>query len=277
MKLLYAIDFESWVFPQENKFLNLSVAERKKLDNEYALRSGYELLELLANKKQTLTFFVIGQIYDWYPKLISDIQSAGHEIAYHTYEHSILKDCQILEQELLKGQQFIRDFSIRGFQAPAIIFPSGGHAVLKKYGFDYSSSVYCANKKISNLDGVFEIPVSVLDYFVGQEKELRPPMPMQFSKLFQGVPFGSSYFTALLGGGLTAKLLRTMEKRGHQFANLFIHNWQIFQPRGAAFPDRKYLLSHPSYLPYTRNIKREFEYLLDNFEFCRFRDYLQNQ
>jgi peptidoglycan/xylan/chitin deacetylase (PgdA/CDA1 family) len=276
MKLLYAIDFESWVFPQEKKFLNLSVDERKNLDDEYILKSGYALLELLASKKQTLTFFVIGQIYDWYPELIHDIQDAGHEIAYHTYEHNILDNCQILEQEFSKGEQFIRDFAIKGFQAPAIIFPSGGHAVLKKYGFDYSSSVYSSNKEVSDFDGVLEIPVSVFDYSNGKEKELVPPMPMRFSKLFQGVPFGSSYFTALLGGNLTAKLLRKMEKRGYKFANLFIHNWQIFQPEKAGFPDSKYLFSHPSYLPYTKNIRKDFEYLLDNFEFYRFCDYLNN-
>lgn len=274
MKLLYAIDFESWVFPEDNKFLGLTKEERKKMDNGYVLRSGYELLKLLERKKQKLTFFIIGQIYEWYPDLIKDIFLAGHEIAYHTYQHSILKDEEVLKEELRKGKDFIESYKIKGFQAPAIIFPEGGHKLLKEYGLEYSSSVYSGNKNIFMKDGIREIPVSVYNYFDNRIDDLDLPMQMNLKSLVKGIPFGSSYFMAVLGGNNIAKIIKRMEKRNKIFVNLFIHNWQIFPPKEANFPLRRNLLKQPSYLPYTKNIRKDFEYMLDEFEFCKFSNFL---
>ncbi|OFW89158.1 MAG: hypothetical protein A3D75_01620 [Candidatus Levybacteria bacterium RIFCSPHIGHO2_02_FULL_37_18] len=275
MKLLYAIDFESWVFPETEKFLSLTSEERKKIDNEYSLKSGYQLLDLLQRKKQKLTFFVIGQIYEWYPQLIKDIASEGHEIAFHTHSHSSLKNIKILKEELEEGCKFIQEFNIKGFQAPNINFPAGGHYLLKEAGFTYSSSIYSSSKKIFEIDGVKEIPVSIFNFFGKQNENISFPTQMKFRKLLEGIPFGSSYFTALLGGKKTYKIIKKMENRGYEFVNLFIHNWQIYLPEKASFPNTIDLIKNPLYLPYTKNIKNDFEYLLDNFKFSRFSDFLK--
>jgi len=274
MKLVYCIDFESWVFPEDQKFLNLSSEERKKIDNEYVLKSGYALLDLLERKKQKLTFFVIAQIYEWYPRLIQDIARAGHEIALHTYSHKILKSNEALKEELYRSKKFVEDFKIKGFQAPAIFFPEGGYKILAEAGLQYSSSIYTYNDKIYKFDGVKEMPVTVFKYFVNKEEEIKFPMPIRLSKLVTGIPIGSSYFTAILGGKMTAKIIKKMEKREVKFVNLFIHNWQIFPPENASFPSVGYLLKKPLYLPYLKNIRKDFEYLLDNFKFEKLSEFL---
>lgn len=275
MKLLYAIDFESWVFPETERFLSLTSKERKKIDNEYSLKSGYQLLDLLERKKQKLTFFVIGQIYEWYPRLIKDIASEGHEIAFHTHSHRNLKNTDVLKKELEASHNFIKEYNIKGFQAPSINFPAGGHCLLKEAGLKYSSSIYSSSNKILEIEGIKEIPTSVFNYFGKQNENISFPMQMKFSELLKSIPFGSSYFTAILGGRTTSKIIKKMESRGYQFVNLFIHNWQIFPPEKASFPNIKDLIKNPLYLPYTKNIKGDFEYLLDNFKFSRFSDFIE--
>ena len=273
MKVLYSVDFESWAFPEVPEFLALTSEERKELDNGYTRESGYQLLELLEKKNQKITFFVVSQIYDWYPELIRDIAAAGHEIAFHNHTHKVLKNLDQLKDELGKGQKFMTDFAVKGYRAPAIVLPKGSHKILKERGLEYSSSVYSANQDVGQIDGVKEVPVSVFDYLPRQADEIDLPMSMQIKKIAKGIPFGSSYFTAMLGGRLTAKLTRKMEARGYDFVSLFIHNWQIFSPKNASYPDWKYLATHPMYWPYKKNVKSDFEYLAESFKFTRFVDF----
>ncbi len=277
MNLIYAIDFESWAFPEREDFLCLTSEARKSLDNGYVAESGYRLLDLLEKKKQKLTFFVVSQIYEWYPQLIKDIAQAGHEIAFHNHTHRVLKNLDALKGELENGRDFAADFKIKGYRSPAMVFPPHGHSLLKQFGFEYSSSIYSGSNEIFQIDQIKEIPVSVFNYSDAvEEVEINLPMSMSISMLARGIPVGSSLFTAILGGRLTADLIKKMERRGYNFANLFIHNWQIFPPENATFPDRKFLIRNPLYLPYTRNIKKDFEYLLDRFRFCRFSDFLNS-
>jgi len=80
------------------------------------------------------------------------------------------------------------------------------------------------------------------------------------------IPFGSSYFMAILGKKLVSFFIQQYEKK-NMSSVLFIHNWQIDQPKNVEFPTRLYLLKNPTYIPYRWNIRNVIEYLFKNFQF----------
>lgn len=244
MKNYLSIDFESWVYPDLPEFKKLGSDERKRLDGGYIKKSAEKILTLLAKYKTKLTFFVLGQLYDWYPELIEKIAQDGHEIAYHTYTHDILDSKKTLIDSLEKSRRFLTKFKPKGFRAPNILIKKNYFKILKDYGFEYDSSIYGPYSEKRSIDGLTEIPISTL---------------------FR-LPVGSGYFVALLGKNIKF-LYHQLDKRGDPVV-AFVHNWQIIKPKKASFPNVNYILRHPHYLPYTFEVCDTFEYLLKNFSFA---------
>lgn len=272
MRHYYAIDLESWVYPDQQAFHNLTQEERKKLDGGYIIDSSCRLLELLEKHKTKLTFFVLAELYDWYPDLIREIKREGHEIAYHTHTHVLLKSKNAIEKQLELSQNFLKEFRPKGFQAPVIYFPRNGYEIIKKAGFLYSSSVYHSDIARQEVDGIMEIPVSTFRFRGKKKENLTWPRPMNLSHMTEEIPFGSSYFTAIIGNWGMSYCLRAYEKV-NKSAVLFIHNWQLFPPKNSNHPDLSFLIHHPLYLPYVRNIKKDFEGVLSQFSFGKLEDY----
>ena len=135
MKNYLSIDFESWAYPDLPEFLALSSQERKKTDAGFVKDSAQEILKILDKNKVKLTFFVLGQLYDWYPKVIEKIAESGHEIAYHTYTHNLLRSKKDLVDSLEKSKNFLKKFKPIGFRAPTILIKKEDYQVLKDYGF----------------------------------------------------------------------------------------------------------------------------------------------
>lgn len=239
-----SIDFESWAYPNLPEFKNLGSSERKGLDGGYVKDSAEKILPILKKYKTKMTFFVLGQLYDWYPETIENIAKDGHEIAYHTYIHNILDSEKTLISTLEKSKNFLRKFKPKGFRAPNILSKKGYLPILKEFGFKYDSSSYGPYSSRYTSGGITEIPVSTL---------------------FR-LPIGSGYFSALLRDNI-GRLYRQVNHKGEPVI-AFIHNWQILKPQNATFPNKKYLLRHPYYLPYTFEICGTFEYLLKNFSFA---------
>ena len=88
MNHYYAIDLESFVFSGVKKYSRLTSAQRKQIDNGTIVKHTELLLNLLQKLNTTLTFFVVGEIYEWYPDLIDIVKREGHEIAFHTHHHT---------------------------------------------------------------------------------------------------------------------------------------------------------------------------------------------
>jgi hypothetical protein len=275
-KHYYAVDLESWVYPDLKEFHGLTQEERKKLDNGYIVDSTRQLLKLLKKHKTKLTFFVIGEIYDWYPELVEEIKNEGHEIAYHTHTHRLIKDKGVLQEQLNKSKEFLDKYKPMGFQAPVVYLAGNCYATLAKYGFSYSSSVYHPDISYQKTDsGLVEIPVSTYRYRGSFEKLLKWPRQMKIPLLFHELPFGSSYFTSLIGSrGMSFFLDKFNQK--NKSAVLFVHNWQLFPPQKASYPNFKFLLRHPLYFPYTKNIREDFEKLLDKYEFDKLENYYKS-
>lgn len=273
---ILSIDLESWIHFYSDALKEhaptLSSAERKNADNDYIPDVTARILDLLDMYDQKATFFIIAEIYDWYPGTIDEIEKRGHEIGYHTHTHKVLYNKGILEAELQQSQHFINKFKPTGFRAPLIFITSDSMQCLKEYGFTYSSSTYDAYH-ITNYDGINEIPVSSFCYRGSCDNNNPFPRPLTIKMLSRQIPFGSGLFISLLGS--TISYFIDSVNRKHVPAILFFHPWQLYMHEKIAGPGFKFkmLYRNPLCIPYTVSIENKLERLLKRHSFLSFRRY----
>ncbi len=250
MNNFLSIDLESWAMPNIPDFLALSSLEKKKIDQRNVVESTLKILQILKRNKLKITFFIVGQIYEWYPELVEKISSQGHEIAYHSHNHDPIPNSESLEKQINQSKKFIQKFKPIGFRAPRITLNYSYFKILKKYGFKYDSSMYDLYRNRQKIDGIVELPVT------------------SFYKL----PLGSGYFVGLLGKKIEI-IYKKINQTGDPVVS-FLHNWQILRPKHPSFPTIKYLLSHPHYFPYQANCSESFAYIVSKFTFLQMKNLL---
>lgn len=275
MKLFLSIDLESWAYPDDRRFIGLNSVNRKRIDNGFVLESINKILDLLTRYNQQVTFFALAELFGWYPEAFKRIQKAGHEIAYHTHRHTRITDSGAMRKEILASKDFLNEFKPIGFRAPEICLPRDAIAPLIESGFRYDSSVYGSHADIfkNGERGLLELPVSTFLYRSQKPRILDYPRPLKLSMLINEIPFGTGYFFALLPLSAIEKMINSYMKI-HKPIFMFVHNWQITRPKDVIFPDLKYKLTHPGYVPYTVSVKNKLEYLLKTYSIGRMDEFI---
>ncbi|OGK18273.1 hypothetical protein A3G67_03190 [Candidatus Roizmanbacteria bacterium RIFCSPLOWO2_12_FULL_40_12] len=246
-----SVDLESWASPNLPEFVNLPSKKKKALDKGHIKKSALAILEILKKSNIKITFFVVGQLYEWYPEVVEKIATDGHEIAYHTHAHDVLEDKTTLVRSINLSKKFLQRYKPIGFRAPRIYMDTSHLHVLKKYGFKYDSSTYGPFSEKRKIDGVYEFPVSA----IGK------------------IPIGSGYFIGLLGKNVNL-LYRTVNKKNVPVIS-FIHNWQVVRAHKPTFPTTLHIITHPYYLPYLTDCFRSFEYLLKKLSIAPMKNLLK--
>jgi len=123
MKNAISIDLEDW-FCVHNLSGVIKLADWDKC--ELRVRESTERLLSLFDQHQTrATFFVLGWIAERLPDLIRNVETKGHEIAVHGYNHLLLTKITPLEFEadLAKALEAIEKCGVKsrpiGFRAPS--------------------------------------------------------------------------------------------------------------------------------------------------------------
>jgi hypothetical protein len=272
-----SIDFESWVHHHDDTlgipYVASTPESGRRRDNGYIPRVTRELISALKRYDQHITFFVVSDLYDWYPECIEEIAAAGHEIAWHTQTHRRLGSAQDLLDELKLSENFRARFRPEGFRAPFVYLPPGLHEILASHGFTYSSSSYDIDESQA-FGGVREFPISSLKVRAGT---MPFPKHLSFRLLSRRIPFGSGLMLPLLGSSIVP-LIKFWNRRGMS-AHLFVHPWQLYRPAavtGTAFR-LKALRAAPLGFPYQVNISALFEKLLAGLRFETFSELLRNE
>jgi hypothetical protein len=277
MKNILSIDLESWIYIynealKDDKKILIST-ERKTLDNNYTSDATINLLRLLKKYKQSATFFIPGELYDWYPDVIEEIEKSGHEIGYHTHSHpSRIANVNILERELEKSDKFLKRFKPLGFRATQLFITRDSMACLKKWGFKYSSSTY-DDFIISKIDDIYEIPVSAISFRRTNKNVQKLPKHLTANLLLRKIPFGSGLFISLFGSK-TSYFINFLNKRKKP-AIIMVHLWQLYKHdkiKGCSFT-LKMFFNNPLCTPYTFSILNGFEKLLERHQFLSFREF----
>jgi peptidoglycan/xylan/chitin deacetylase (PgdA/CDA1 family) len=112
--------------------------------HETALEVVPRLLGQLEERRIAATFFVEGLNAEIYPDLLGEIDSRGHEVAYHAWRHEQWNQLSAREQaaNLERGLAAFRqlDLEISGLRPPGGQLGAGGTSVLRETGLRYCSS-----------------------------------------------------------------------------------------------------------------------------------------
>jgi polysaccharide deacetylase family protein (PEP-CTERM system associated) len=154
-----SVDVEDW-FQVEN--LKPVVARESWEGRERRVeRNTDRILELLAQRRQRGTFFILGWVADRHPELIRRIGAAGHEIASHGYGHDLVYELtqDQFREDVGRSKRILEDLSgqaVRGYRAPCFSITDWAVDILQELGFEYDSSVFptVAHDRYGRLTGV---------------------------------------------------------------------------------------------------------------------------
>lgn len=163
----------------------------------YALGNSEELITFLKKNDIPLTVFIQTKILE--KKLLPDCflsKNIQIEFCVHSYSHEIRNQISFV-QEIKKSTSIFQDYfdvSPKGYRAPDGVIYRSDLELLKKYGYDYDSSIFPTWRpgRFNNLrtskkpfilrNAIFEIPFSI--YNLG----LPIPITLSYLKIL-GNPF----------------------------------------------------------------------------------------
>ncbi|HTR33747.1 MAG TPA: polysaccharide deacetylase family protein [Gaiellaceae bacterium] len=98
------------------------------------------VLETLAARGATATFFLVGEQVQARPSVARAIVDAGHEVALHGYRHTLLlrRSVRELEQDLVRARAAIEDATGRSpvlYRPPYGVFSARGLALVRRRGW----------------------------------------------------------------------------------------------------------------------------------------------
>jgi hypothetical protein len=110
------------------------------------------LLDLFDRHRVSCTFFVLGEVAEWYPDLVTEIASRGHEVACHGMHH--------VDMTVLGPERFARELDQAvtilnrlvgrppcGYRAPNLVYEPWATRLLEDRGFVYDTTV-CVSRPI---------------------------------------------------------------------------------------------------------------------------------
>jgi len=237
------------------------------MDDGAVVSSTRRMLEVLREYGHTVTFFVVGEVYNWYPDLVHGLKELGHEVAYHSHTHTPFNAIDFLRRELQESRMLIKAFRPKGFRAPRASITRDCLSELARSGFVYDSSSYGPFDASGKMSGIVEVPIST--YGVKFRKPLDLPRPLSFALLRNlEIPFGSGYFISLLSSvspALVSYFVNKCNNKGMP-AVLSLHPWQLYRKGTGASVSRGF--SRLGMLPYNLSCDRAFEHLLRSHSFC---------
>jgi peptidoglycan/xylan/chitin deacetylase (PgdA/CDA1 family) len=252
-RVLLTIDYEPW-FALSRRYDKLENSiERRNLDDGFTLHAIDPILEKLGDSK--ISFYLVGEIADWYPEIPQKIIQAGHELGLHCQIHRSLISVDELASDIRASASWVKNYGVRGYRAPMVGMSESAYSLLEASGFVYSTSIYAPAGTLLQKGRVWEVPVST--FRLGQQqKTYKAPRQFTWSLLLGGeYPYGSSFNIGLMGKTIL-RILENELKKGLSPV-LFLHPYEIVRPSHWASRIGRDVMSHPLLWPFTWN-KSEF-------------------
>jgi polysaccharide deacetylase family protein (PEP-CTERM system associated) len=238
-------------------------------------RNTHKILALLNERDVKATFFVLGWVAERFPALIREIQSGGHEIASHGYNHRLIYHLSPQEfREDLKRScgvlEGLTGASVLGYRAASYSIVQRSIwaiDILIEEGLVYDSSVFPVYHDRYGIPGAKRHP-HVITRPGGSIIEF-PPATMKIGR--QVFPVAGGGYLRLLPISLTRHAIRRLNKKEKQIAVVYLHPWEIDpdQPRmqGSLRSRLRHYINLRSTLP-------KLGALLADFKFDSFRTIL---
>ena len=269
-RLLLTIDYEPWFAPSR-RYDSWTSKKRCELDANISQQSLVPILEMLGASKST--FYLVGEMVEWYPELPEKILSAGHEVGFHCHIHRKLDNIKEIEKDLIASAAWIKQYNVRGYRAPMINTVEDVYGLLEKHGFTYSSSIYAPTGTVIKKNNLWEIPASTLP-FRKTQADFRAPRYMNLNLILGGeFPYSSSFMSGLFRRTVFNIIER--ELKAGKSPVIFLHPYEIITPPHYFRRFAQDLLHHPLLLPFSFNKSQFLKDLLKHFPTSTMQDYIK--
>ena len=270
---IITVDWEDWFHICEVDHL----LPQSEWDNYPSIlpEATQTLLAFFKQHRITATFFILGYCADRNPELVQKIVQAGHEIAYHSYNHNLVysQTHQEFENDLRHGKQQLEELcqqKINGFRAPQWSLNEKcpwGLDLLSQAGYTYDSS----HTPLTIIgDPAYPEQVHTLSTRTGVLQEF-PPVILNISGL--KVPAGGGWGLKTWPITAISNKMKKLNKKGSP-ATFFIHPVDVldFKP--------------PVQLPFIKRIitgfglrktRSSIEFLLRKTAFISIRQYMETK
>ena len=246
--------------------------ERRNLDGGFTLQALDPVLEKLGSSK--ISFYLVGEIAEWYPEIPQKIIKAGHELGLHCQIHRSLVGMDELAADIRASASWVKNYGVRGYRAPMVGMSEAAYSLLEESGFVYSSSIYAPAGTLLQKGKVWEIPVSTLRWRRGKGTYIAPRQFTWGLLLGGEYPYGSSLSIGLMGKTILG-ILENELKKGFSPV-LFMHPYEIVRPPHWVSRIWRDVVSHPLLWPFTWNKAEFLAAVLRNFPVSPIGTYLDD-
>ncbi len=259
-RVLLSIDYEPW-FALSRRYDGLrDPIQRRELDGGFASAALSAVLGKLGNCQAS--FYLVGEIAEWYPDVPGKILAAGHELGLHCQVHRPLVNVEELAADI-RAASWVKSYGVRGYRAPMVGIREAAYALLEQAGFQYSSSIYAPAGTLLQKGNIWEIPVSTL-LWLPWNRAYTAPRDFSLGLLAGGeIPYGSSFSIGLMSAWIL-KIIERELKAGRSPV-IILHPYELVTPPdwpSRLMPD---LIRHPLLWPFTWNKSRFLADLLRCF------------
>ena len=269
---LFTVDVEEYF--QVSAFERVAPREQWDRLPSRVVASTETLLDMLAEREMTGTFFTLGWIADRHPALVRRIAAAGHEIASHGWWHrrvTALTPHQF-RLDVRDAKAILEDVSgrpVTGFRAPSFSIVPGlewALQVLMEEGYEYDSSLFPIRRSGYGYAGTH--PAShVLPLTNGCLVEFPPATTVIAGAR---VPAAGGGYLRQLPFSLIRRAFREHSEAGTP-AVFYIHPWELDPEQPRMRVSTLTRLRHYRGLADTRGL---IERLLSEFQFTSIERYL---
>lgn len=226
---LLGIDFEDWFHLELIKKHHKSVSPQPKI-----IDGIDKILDWLQKHETYATFFVVGELLEFKPELLDKIIGNGHEIGFHTMNHTRLdvpnfKECFSRELEYFSE---LTNNKSKGFRAPSFSFSaytSWAIDILESHGYVYDSSVVPVKTRLYGIENAQTTPYRISS----RSPEKNDPFgkiiefPLLTTKFFsKHIPAAGGFYLRILPSKTIFSAIKTANKNNNP-ATLYIHSWEL--------------------------------------------------
>lgn len=189
------------------------------------------ILERLAERDATATFFVLGWSAEKDPAMVRAIADAGHEVASHGWEHLKVPELgpERFRTSIRRTRHFLEDLTghpVLGYRAPSFsITRHMGWAldVLIEEGYRYDSSIF----PVGIHPGYGDASAPAAPWEIHRPGgTLREVPPATVGVGGRRLPAAGGAYLRFFPVALVRRALREAERAGHP-GTLFVHPWDL--------------------------------------------------
>lgn len=226
----------------EDYYMVSAFADRIKFEDWHRYESRiekntYTILEMLDEYGIKATFFILGWVAEQHPKLVKDIHSAGHEIASHGYNHTLIynQTPEEFRKDIRKTKNILEDItatSVMGYRATSFSVTEKtmwALDILIDEGFLYDSSIFPVHHDRYGNPNFNRFP-EIIKNGVGEILEI----PLSTIRLFRkNIPIAGGGYLRFFPLRFIEWGIRSLNRNEAQPATIYFHPWEIDpeQPR----------------------------------------------